>query len=287
MASKDEHPAGSARQPARAKRPRDFGAPEPKPSRKVALDEVLRTLQDLVGNELNVETPAPAKSSSPRRRNVPEPPPEVPEEIILAVEADPVTDTAHEALSPQEPITEIEITAPEEPPAPARAIPPGGLQQELPHLDPDKSPPSPPVAESVKPAPDARDPDQEPIDTELPELERIAEPLAEPAPAATLEPETDHDNTPSDIPVLEDIVDETEEVAIPVDEPGAALAGLGPLPQAADARKLAIQVAARLNVDLRKAGKPVLASDVIARLARTLEEALAKAGTKRDNDTSI
>ncbi len=56
-----------------------------------------------------------------------------------------------------------------------------------------------------------------------------------------------------------------------------------PLPPATTAREIAIQVAARVNVELRRSGRRGLSSDVIARLALLLREALAQAAANRDN----
>jgi hypothetical protein len=55
------------------------------------------------------------------------------------------------------------------------------------------------------------------------------------------------------------------------------------LPPADAARRLAIQVAARLNVELRKSGQVGLSSDIITRLARLLQEALAKSAPNMEN----
>jgi len=55
------------------------------------------------------------------------------------------------------------------------------------------------------------------------------------------------------------------------------------LPPADAAHRLAIQVAARLNVELRKSGQGGLSSDIITRLARLLQEALAKGAPNMEN----
>ena len=46
---------------------------------------------------------------------------------------------------------------------------------------------------------------------------------------------------------------------------------------------MAIQVAARLNVELRRSGKRTLSSDIITRLARMLQETLAQSPSNVDN----
>jgi hypothetical protein len=77
-----------------------------------------------------------------------------------------------------------------------------------------------------------------------------------------------------DIPVLEDAVHIPD-----TPTPGGGHALLPP----DQARRVAIQVAARLNVELRRSGKRALASDVITRLARLLQETLAQAAPNVDN----
>jgi hypothetical protein len=314
MTGKDTKPAGSRKLPAGASRPRDFGAPEPKPSRKVALDEVLRSLQDLVSNELAVE-PAP-RAAPEKTANIPavateapapvEPPtPAAADSMTIdfspATEAAPANDPEPQVLTrarrretrnPPNPLdarrhghddSPSTATASTESHSvtPAAAIPPGGLQQELPHLEPD-----PVHTPSALPAAPAQN--LEPIITELPELEILPPTDAEPRPAtAAAAPDHEHNHTPTDIPVLDDVVEEIEEVeaiALPVESDETTPFIASALPQGMDARKLAIQIAARLNVELRKDGKPVLSSDVIARLAHALEEALAKAAANMDNN---
>lgn len=86
-----------------------------------------------------------------------------------------------------------------------------------------------------------------------------------------------------DIPVLEEAVEMLEETE--ANETGHAVGGPAAinLPPADAARRLAIQVAARLNVELRKSGQAGLSSDIITRLARLLQEALAKGVSNMEN----
>jgi hypothetical protein len=119
---------------------------------------------------------------------------------------------------------------------------------------------------------------------DVPPTEKAAAPdvapqsVTEAAPVATGETNWD------DIPVLEEAVDMSEELE--VNETGHA--GDAPvatnLPPAEAARRLAIQVAARLNVELRKSGQGGLNSDIITRLARLLQEALAKVASNMENN---
>jgi hypothetical protein len=286
--------------PTRKPNPLDRGAPTAhKPSRKVALDEVLRSLQDLVQNELNVESPEPGKTppavpAPEAAEPAPAASPEVPvaETVILETLSDAdeeiVMETPLPAAGPEPAADPAPLTrAAESPVIPAAIpIPPGGLQQELPYLDA----PAPPVPET--PAIIASEPATALSLQETDSLELLPEPVIDIAEPPSHD-ETSTDSTSaalgesidfSDIPVLEDAVELSEDLP-----PLEALApgpvpGPSALPPAPDARRLAIQVAARLNVTLRKEGKPVLASDVIARLAHELEEALAKAGSNMENN---
>lgn len=282
MAGKDPKPGGARKTSAHASRPRDFGAPDPKPSRKVALDEVLRSLQDLVTNELNVEsstTPAPEARVAKARAAKPT-------VVNLEIAADQPATTAHsDTAAPQtaEPVTAAA-------PSSKKSVVAGGVQQELPHLEPEPAPKheiATPASVPVEPqrtqrvADETESPEIESIDTELPELQ------AAPAPETNTHhaPHTDdHNHTPSDIPVLDDVVEEIEELeaaALPASAESTASLPLAALPEGMSARRLAIQVAARLNVELRREGKPVLSSAVITRLAHALEEALAPGDEKR------
>lgn len=299
--------------PTRKPNPLDRGVPAgPKPSRKVALEEVLRSLQDLVQNELNVDSPTPASPPDARknsRAQSPEPNPDdsadtsLDETIILESPAEP--DTTAEADSPL-------LTRASAPPDPTpalntadtpRAIPRGGLQQELPYLDETtaavavgaaQSKPSrltvdagasttlalaeePGLSIAPEPAPETV---PEPVSD--PVLDIAEPPRQEPEPPAATAASPGEIADFGDIPILEDAVELSDDFPT-LGAPDADPAPAAPLLAARDARRLAIQVAARLNVTLRKEGKPVLTTDVIARLARELEEALAKDGANMEN----
>jgi len=303
-------------------KPPDRGAPDSKPSRKVALNEVLRSLQDLVQNELSIESgPASSPPASPADTAppAPEPPPlaespaavrEENAELSAIAETMDISSTPDDARpEPQKAKSKSAGTRRSDlPKSDAR-----GIQQELPHLDlPPESEtvpaaePEPPVAETPEALPVA-EPVEIPAHIESGEIDPDASSLQEPEPPAaaanmsdlsageleslpdipqgatesleiTAAP-TDTSAAPEDlseIPVLEDAVDLEP-------TPPAAAVGSSPLPAPEEARRLAIQAAARLNVALRKEGKPVLASDVIARLVRELEQALANHPPNVDN----
>lgn len=264
--SKHSTPAG------RKPKPRDLGEVH-KPSRKVALNEVLQSLQDLVHNELSVpDKTAPTPQGS-----------EAPAEHVSHRQPD---SSADKPLTPSARKTESRPTrtarSPVTPEPSPEVIPPGGLQQELPYLDPVETvnpTPATPTPDIAPPAP-TKHPEPPPASavefetgaSELAPLEPLPEDR-EPAPIGVTTAAEAGDL--SEIPVLEDIIDFNDEPEPRADTPA--------VPPAADARRLAIQVAARLNVELRKAGKPSLNSEVITRLARLLEEALAKAGANMEN----
>lgn len=154
---------------------------------------------------------------------------------------------------------EPEIPAPKAAPA----APPGGRQEELPHLD---------LPSTGKPLELV---DETPLDLDgLAPLEggtdsfSIAFDAPTPTPAA-------EDLELNEIPVLDDAVELTDEFR--------AASGDSSLPEPHDARRIAVQVTARLNAELRREGKPVLSSEVIARLTQALEEALAKGGPNMEN----
>lgn len=117
---------------------------------------------------------------------------------------------------------------------------------------------------------------------ELPDLDDSAVPTTVPAKPTALSV-VDDDTGPSDIPLLEDAIDLDEHIELATPKPPATANPTAPRPAGTDPRRLAIQLAARLNVDLRREGKPVLGSDVIAKLARLLEESLAKGAPNMEN----
>ena len=168
--------------PTHKPKPPDKGAPpEHKPSRKVALEEVMRSLQDLVSNELAIEpvkppgeaqvtatktkktTPAekpPATRSAFSADVLPTIPPSVAEPT-----AEPESIARDRAL-PTQPASAIPdvvdelpdlgaeplVMLAEPPPGTASEVPLGGLQQELPYLE---AAPLTPSANLPTPIPEA------------------------------------------------------------------------------------------------------------------------------------
>ncbi len=303
--------------PTRKPKPPDKGAPpEHKPSRKVALEEVMRSLQDLVSNELATE---PAKPSSKTATTAANPKKTGPAEkqavarpafsadalpVVAQPPAEPESITPDHAFPTQSASTTPDIidelpdlgaeplTTAASPPATAgSAVPAEGLQQELPYLE-DISP----APSAIPPAPIPEAAAFEMAELSLQELARAELPLIEvktdiiaehgtlpPEPMTTALSASGEEINWDDIPILEEVVDMSEELDVhetghAADQPVATK-----LPTADAARRLAIQVAARLNVELRKSGQGGLSSDIITRLARLLQEALAKGAPNMEN----
>ncbi len=230
-----------------------------KPSQKVAIDEVLRSLQDLVQNELSIEKPPPAaapRGKTGARKEPPPPPPSPPDfpEGFPPLDGMEEEDITLEALPDPEPERKIPATKA----APAR--PPGGQQEELPHLDLPADKPleildeTPLDLDGLEPIGGGTDSFSVSFDTSTPAPD---------------------DPGLSEIPVLDDAVDLTDDFRAPVNASS--------LPGPLDAHRIAVQVAARLNLELRRDGKPVLSSEVMAHLTQALEEALAKDGPNMEN----
>jgi hypothetical protein len=314
--------------PTRKPKPPDKGAPpEHKPSRKVALEEVLRSLQDLVSNELATEPVKPASEAvtttarTNKSSTAQEPsatptaittdlPPVIPPAALEST-AEPVSGAIDHQI-PTQPATTVSGVVDElpdlgaEPPATSAAaattdskVPAEGLQQELPYLE---DIPSAPSAKPPAPTPEAADfqmpeltladlPPENLPPGELPLSEVKSDVIAENSAPADLAPAPTIAATPAaveeinwdDIPVLEEAVDLAEEIDAEGATPGASASVPSALPPADAARRLAIQVAARLNVELRKSGQAGLSSDIITRLARLLQEALAKGTANMEN----
>ena len=85
-----------------------------------------------------------------------------------------------------------------------------------------------------------------------------------------------------DIPVLEDVAEELPDTDLLDTDPSNAGEFRSPDPQ--QARNIAIQVAARLNIEMRKQGLEGLDIATINRLRDLLVKELAKAAAKGEND---
>jgi len=307
--------------PTRKPKPPDKGAPpEHKPSRKVALEEVMRTLQDLVSNELATEsakpppnaaetaTAASKKPESTEKKTVPRSaysadvlPTASPVASVLAIEPEPFTPDNTLPTQPPSAVPDelpdlaaeplITETAPSA--ATGSAIPVEGLQQELPYLED-----IPAAASAYPPAPTPEATEFQMAGLPLVESPRAELPLVEvktdiiadsdslpPAPTTAPTPTPAEAVNWDDIPVLEEAVELSEESAADAANHGTDRLQDTTLPPAETARRLAIQVAARLNVELRKSGQNGLSSDIITRLARLLQEALAKGSPNMENTT--
>ncbi|MHB8453639.1 MAG: hypothetical protein ACYDDO_02855 [Acidiferrobacterales bacterium] len=326
--------------------------PQHTPSAKHALDEVLRSLQDLVRNELHdvpaIPNPAATASGHPADKTVAAP---TPNEIINNLEASlaalrpGIASTPHGKIggaAPQD--TSGRLSADRGPPAefadaispglgtdsaippeiaddtrlalqalvavPAIApqaestavrvsrdkqIPPAGVQQELLLSDPANSPSDRRRKQStaLKSGAVHKTSDLQQTAAAPAVGQNIVEtgfPFAGTHDDQTsdgLQPSDTVDLNWDDIPVLENAIDLAFETRIPVpaieaprhktepkSEPGLAASG---------AHRLAIQAAARLNLELRKSGKRGLNTAVVTRLAQILEETLAQGTANMEN----
>jgi len=266
----------------RKSKPPDKGAPpEHKPSRKVALEEVMRSLQDLVSNELAIEPvnqsgePAAGASTKSRVTRKQSAAPTAPPQENEAASAKTTPETESITLESMPDVAAMSRSTPDPQAAPEHAIPAGGLQQELPYLEPLS--PELNVRQPSEAVPDISITDAA-TDTDNDALSHVSAP-----PLAVATPAPPEEFNWDDIPVLDEAVEMLEETD--ANETGDAVAGPAStaLPPADAARRLAIQVAARLNVELRKSGQVGLSSDIITRLARLLQEALAKGAANMEN----
>jgi len=293
----------------RKPKPPDKGAPpEHKPSRKVALEEVMRTLQDLVSNELATEPEkpsgeAPATAAKTKKAAPAEKQPAARSAFSAdMLPAAPSMAAEPESIAPEglpDNLAKPLHTPAELPPTASSAVPPGGLQQELPYFEPIPAAPSEllptPTPEAAQPDVSSLLPEVLPSDAAAADIaadnsapiDTVPEPLTEATAAPAEEIKWD------DIPVLNEAVELTEDTdtdeAGHETDPGGMIAAMEFVPSAANlppadaAHRLAIQVAARLNVELRKSGHGGLSSDIITRLARLLQEALAKGAPNMEN----
>lgn len=278
------------------------------PSGPVDIHSVMQSLRELVGKELTAED-APAPSPAPAAASVAETP--LPEGKA-ARKIEPATGTLRAKKAP----------AQEPPPTPPpKATGGGGLQQHLPfdaaRSTDDLELTAPPGADlevldtgSTKKKPSAPgatresrtlDAATQPAGPPAPEVVRAADASAPGKDLAAALKELDTvEFTPSsaddaaqapafdldDIPVLDDIVLEspgaTSEIPVLFDEVAVPAPKSPPSPERA--RDLAIQVIARLNIELRKSGATALDPQVIPRLQALLREALEREAANRDNN---
>jgi hypothetical protein len=291
--------------PTHKPKPPDKGAPpEHKPSRKVALEEVMRSLQDLVSNELAIEPAKPAgeaqATAAKTKKTVPAEKPPATRSAFSAdvlptmppVTAEPAAETESIALDralPAQPASAIpdvvdalpdlgaepQTTLAEPPPDTTGKIPLGGLQQELPYLE---AAPLAPSANLPTPIPEATETE---VTSFLPELLPADDAKTDMVAGSNTPASTAEELNWDDFPVLEEVVEIDPDAVGHRTDPGDATAAK--LPPVDAAHRLAIQVAARLNVELRKSGQGGLSSDIITRLARLLQEALAKGAPNMEN----
>jgi hypothetical protein len=280
--------------------------PKHKPSEPHTLDEVLKSLQDLIRNDLLEEEkpPPPPKPpldpSVPRKRGRPrketiapeasDPQPESTEDLDAVldsltelvdrelrfddVSAADLADTVPASEPPRHPLALDDMENQEQPDAPENESAAQAAE--------DLNPPEENQQEFALDLPFA--PESESETVELPESEPAApqealpfEPVGEaptPAPAdIPVEALPADTATQDDIPVLDDVVAHPQPEGAAPDE-------------SSDPRALAIRAVARLNIERRSRGEPPLEAATIDRLEQILREELERRTQNSDNTAS-
>lgn len=228
--------------------------PKHKPSEKHTLDEVLKSLKDLIRNDLVKAADAPPAAAPP-------PPPPV---------AAPTDDINHTLDSLEELITEIaHPNASPSPPARLPALPPKAPILNIPGKAP-VVPAEPPAGalENAAAEPPPRKPIKIPPRAVIPAPVLGAGEWLDPQVAAALPLQAlfDYD----DIPVLEEIVAHGAAELLERDS------GDDQLPSPNRAREIAVKIVAKLNIERRQKGEPPLDVRTIERLQMLLRDALDK-----------
>ncbi|MDH5631916.1 MAG: hypothetical protein OEZ10_02880 [Gammaproteobacteria bacterium] len=236
-----------------------------KPSRKRTLEDVTRTLQDLVNNELS--------DASLRMRSL--------QERVKKARSDPDAAVETPASSAAQSPARLSPAPGKKPAANASKDNPNPGPVEVEGMDPEEwiRILGNAVADETLGGPATGNTRQTPV------------PAADTAPLTAtgqsmLPAETDSDYRAGDqmdmwdddIPVLRDVA-----APPPMGEPEPATADEHTLSPKERGRKLAIRVIAKLNIELREKGKPELPPLIINRLQRILEQELAQQAANMDN----
>lgn len=254
--------------------------PKHKPQKKHTLDEVLKSLQDLIRNDL-IAAARVAGSAEPVALPPAEP-----------ASSTPAPDPFHSALDTLDTLIDHELV---EPAKQARAAPaPDDLPDDENWPDDDTlineslaadeafnatlddgkdlAPEASGATDEPEPARGVQDAfsfdDTKPADNGIFEM---------PATPVTLEPITETEPNKSDVPPRRNTARSLPEDDIPVlSEVAHEILAAGPeLPTPEQARDIAVHVVARLNIELRKGGAQPLDPSTIDRLQQLLREALA------------
>lgn len=237
-----------------------------KPSRKRTLQEVTSTLQDLVNNELSdaslriksIQSRVEEARNNRAGGNTGSPPGSTPLETKAAGQAD--NEQAAE---------ENWIEA---------------LSEELIDILPEDKPPTdstgPGITNRQQAIPDEQAASTQAKDTDRKNSEQEAARKDSAAPA-TSNFNDQIDMWDDDIPVLREVAapPPTGRSVTTIDDSG----GIRPLPSRERVRKLAINIIAKLNIELRQKGKPELEPLIINRLQRLLEEELEQQAANMEN----
>ena len=255
--------------------------PKHKPQKKHTLDEVLKSLQDLIRNDL-IAAARVAGGTAPAALPPAEP-----------AASTPAPDPFHSALDTLDTLIDHELV---EPAKQARAAPPPpddlpddenwpdddtlineslaadeALNAKL-NDGKDFAPEASETTDKPEPVRGVQNAfafdDTKPADTDIFEM---------PATPATLEPITETEPTDTDVPPRRNTARTLPDDDIPVLHEVAheILAAAPELPTPEQARDIAVHVVARLNIELRKGGAQPLDPSTIDRLQQLLREALA------------
>ncbi len=254
--------------------------PKHAPSPRHTLEEVLHSLHDLLRNELQTagDKPAPTAAAAAAAQ------PPTPADVIAQLQG------SLEALAPYDSKTETSTTGA------GQAIRPGGrtvthgrpdhksadgtLQRQLPFADPSAPSPTPAAKTADQTTPDDfvltpfGDTGNSRTDGNTADLEpETARPRRE-------EPQWD------DIPVLQNVVDPGPKAASrkkKATRPGKPPRSPGSTAATIDTHRVAVLVAARLDLELRRLGALPMDTGAVTRLAQILDEVLAQAVANMDN----
>lgn len=237
-----------------------------KPSRKRTLEDVTRSLQDLVNNELS--------DASLRMRSL--------QERVKKVRSDTTAETPGSSPAQSSEPSSARLT-----PAPGKK-PAANTSKNHPGSDPvedmdpeewirvlgdavaDKTPSEPGTANIAEVSATGADIPSPTMPTGQSATQAMTE--------ADYQTGDQMDMWDDDIPVLRDVA-----APPPMSEPEPAAVDEHTLSPKERGRKLAIRVIAKLNIELREKGKPELPPLIINRLQRILEQELAQQAANMDN----
>lgn len=285
--------------------------PKHKPSQKHTLDEVLRSLQDMIRHELAGVSPRHTTDAPRASRAESQDIHDDLEKALETLKSD--LEGSLLRAGGSTPFESLDSLLPRLGTSTGAALlpdpPPYTSRKELPALRGDHAPPAAAHAPGTVARKEQRDLPF--LDAVVPTGAAVPTPLRHDQPSPTRPGVTDlparagEHQPASDDPLVSATLSDAEAIAreaalladsIPVltdavvfpDAAGEFAADTpaqleAPLPSPDRARNIAIQVAARLNIEMRKSGRRGLNTPAIIRLAQLLRDALAQAQPNRDN----